>query len=148
MASEEGWAPQGFWAAAWPSSPLCLVYFNNYILIQKKLIFSNNSKIERSGLNILIKKKVNTSTSSNSLLLGSKNNIRLWPFTLNNVPSLLRSVTTSCDDELTTSNDPSHLLWSFPCPKSFTLELESNTLSPRVNSFLILLPCHLFTISL
>ena len=130
MASGEGWALLRFWAAARPLSPLFLnffVYFINYILIQKKLIFFDNSKIKRSSLNISIEKKVITSTSSNSLL-GSKNNLRRWPFTLNNIPSLLRSMTTPCDDELTTSNGPFYLLWSFPCLKSFTLELKSNTL--------------------
>ena len=62
MASGEGWAPLGFCAAARPSSPLCInffVYFNNYILIQKKLTFSDNSKIKRFGLNILIEKESN-----------------------------------------------------------------------------------------
>ena len=47
-----------------------------------------------------------------------------------------------------TLNGPSHLLQSFPCPNNLTLELKNNTLSPRVNYFLILLSCHLFVLSL
>jgi len=42
---------------------------------------------------------------------------------------------------------PPHLLRSLPCPKSFTLELNSRTLSPGLNSLcLILLSCHLFVL--
>jgi hypothetical protein len=44
---------------------------------------------------------------------------------------------------------PIHLLWSFLCPKSFTLELNKSTLSSALNSLgLILLSCHLFVLSL
>jgi len=52
----------GFWATAYPSSPLCLnffVYFINYIFIWKKLIFLDNSKIKGLGLNILFQKESN-----------------------------------------------------------------------------------------
>ena len=49
--------------------------------------------------------------------------------------SLLWSVTTPCDVVPTASNGPSHLLLSFPCLNSLTLELNVNTLSPGLNSF-------------
>jgi hypothetical protein len=62
MASGEGWVPLGFWVTTRPLSPLCLnffVYFINYFFIQKKLIFSNNTKIKGLGQNILIEKESN-----------------------------------------------------------------------------------------
>jgi len=70
------------------------------------------------------------------------------PFTLRYLPSFWSAVAPCADDSMML-NSPSHLLLSFSCLKSLTLELKSKTLSLGLNSFIFTrLSCHLLVLSL
>jgi hypothetical protein len=106
----------------------------------------NLGRLRLSSLFIL---KVDSKETSYSLLSGSRKIFERGPFTLKVLPPSYWSVIAPCGVASTMMYGPSHLLRSFPCPNNLTLELKSNTLSPSLNSFcLILLSCHLLVLSL